>query len=202
MRRQPLRVTSWWHLLEESLVSQSSRTLKSDTRISHTHNRSRNACVRRERALKSQVCCWNEQERCLARDGRVFIAHTPKTSHWEGSAHFAVRPKYNSRSDRQEGNNYFDSIFFQLLEGWRSDHPGTKAGGLTGHLWRLDHPGIGTGGLTVYLKINFFHKSFSKDFNLFKIIDHSEIFTDQGERWCSLRILTRIRNLSKVTTID
>jgi hypothetical protein len=42
-------------LLEESLMPQSSRTLKSSTRISHTHNGSRKACVRKERALKSQV---------------------------------------------------------------------------------------------------------------------------------------------------
>jgi hypothetical protein len=130
MRRQPLRVTSWWHLLEESLVPQSSRTLKSGTRISHTHNRSRNACVRRERALKSQVYCWNGQERCLAWDGRVFIAHTTKTSHWEGSAHFTVRPKYNSRSDRQEGNDYFDSIF-SIVGGLTARPPWNKG-------WRFD----------------------------------------------------------------
>jgi hypothetical protein len=40
-------------LLKESLVPQSSRTLKSSTRISHAHNELRNACVRKERALKS-----------------------------------------------------------------------------------------------------------------------------------------------------
>jgi hypothetical protein len=42
----------------------------------------------------------------LARHGRVFINHTPKTSRWEDSTHFAVKPQYNSWSHRQEGNGY------------------------------------------------------------------------------------------------
>jgi hypothetical protein len=42
-------------LFEEILVPQSSITLKSSIIISHTHNGSRKACVRKERALKSQV---------------------------------------------------------------------------------------------------------------------------------------------------
>jgi hypothetical protein len=91
-RRQPPKVTSWWCLLEESLVPQSSRTLKSSIRISHTYNGSRKACVRKERALKCQVCCWNGQGGFLARDGRVYIAHTTKTSHWKDFAHFTIRP--------------------------------------------------------------------------------------------------------------
>jgi hypothetical protein len=36
-------------------VPQCSRTLKSSTRISHTYNGSRKACVRKKRALKGQV---------------------------------------------------------------------------------------------------------------------------------------------------
>jgi hypothetical protein len=107
MRRQPLRVTSRWCLLEKSLVPQSSRTHKSSTRISHSHNGSRNTCVRKERALKSQARCWNGQESYLAWVGRVFIAHTAKASRWEDSAHFAVRLQYNSRSDHHNGNSYF-----------------------------------------------------------------------------------------------
>jgi hypothetical protein len=91
-RRQPPRVKSRWRFLEESLVTQSSRTLESSTRISHTHNRLGKACVWRERALKSQVCSSNGQERYLARDGWVFIAHTQKTSRWKDDVHLAVRP--------------------------------------------------------------------------------------------------------------
>jgi predicted heme/steroid binding protein len=70
--------------------------------------------VLRERALKSQVCCSNGQERYLSRDGRVFIAHTSKSSRWEDSAHFAVRPSCNSRSDRQEGKGYLVRIFLTV----------------------------------------------------------------------------------------
>jgi hypothetical protein len=77
------------------------------------------------------------------------------TSHWKGSVHFMVRLKYNSWSDRQEGNDYFDSDFSLPLEVWRSDHPWwrpdhprTEDGGLTGHLWQLNHPGTGAGSLT------------------------------------------------------
>jgi hypothetical protein len=86
--------------------------------------------VRQERALKSQVCCSNGQERCLTQDGRVFIAQTPKTSSWKGSAHFTVKLKYNSRLDHQEGNDYFDSNFSIVVglavrppwnRSWRSD---------------------------------------------------------------------------------
>jgi hypothetical protein len=39
--------------------------------------------VRKERAPKSQVCSSHGQERYLARDGWIFIAHTLKTSCWE-----------------------------------------------------------------------------------------------------------------------
>jgi hypothetical protein len=39
--------------------------------------------MRKERAPKSQVCSSHDQERYLARDGWVFIAHTSKTSHWK-----------------------------------------------------------------------------------------------------------------------
>jgi hypothetical protein len=105
-RRQPPRVTSRWRFLKESLVPQSSRTLKSSTTILHTHNRSRNACVRKERALKSLVCYWNGQGSHLAWDGWLFIAHTPKSSRWEDCVHLAVRSQYNSWSDRHNSNDY------------------------------------------------------------------------------------------------
>jgi hypothetical protein len=62
---------------------------------------------KRERALKSQVRYSNDQERYLARDGWVFIAHTPQTSRWIVFAHLAVRPQFNLRSDRHNCNNYF-----------------------------------------------------------------------------------------------
>ena len=122
-KRQPPRVTSQWRLLEESLVPQSSRTLESSTRISHTHNGSRKACVWRERALTRQVCCSNGQEGFLARDGGVFIAHTPKTSRWKDSVHLAVRPQCNSRSDRPQCNGYFSNQIFDRWRSWRSDRP-------------------------------------------------------------------------------
>jgi hypothetical protein len=47
--------------------------------------------VRKERAIKSQVCISNGQERYLAQDGWVFIAHTPKTSRWKDFVHLVVR---------------------------------------------------------------------------------------------------------------
>jgi hypothetical protein len=171
--------------------------------------------------LKSQVCCSNGQESYLARDGGVFITHTPKTSRWEDSAHLAVRPQCNSWSDRQRDNGYFQIKFSTVGVGGGLTGPGgcqtviyTEARGLTGHPWWSDHPGTGargpTGpwwwldrqGLFWPPKIYFFGLRFSKVFNRFKFRDHSEIFTVQGEeRWCSLRILDniliRIMNLSK-----
>jgi hypothetical protein len=94
-----------------------------------------------------------------------------------------------------------------------------EAGRLTGHLWQPDHPGTGAGDLTEpwwrsdhqgqfwLLENILFQKRLCQGFQKFKFRDHSEIFTDQGEeRWCLLEILnnilTRIRNLSKMTTID
>jgi hypothetical protein len=119
-------------------VAQSSRTLESSTRISHTHNGSRKTCVWRERALKSQVCCSNDQESYLARDEGVFIAHTLKTSRWEDSAHLTVRPQYNSRSNCQRGNNYFQIKISTVRVGGGLTGPGdgqtaiyTGAGGQT-----------------------------------------------------------------------
>jgi hypothetical protein len=133
-RWQPPRVTSRWRFLEESLVAQTSRALKSSTRISHTHNGSRDACVRKEMALRSQVCYWNGQETHLAWDEWVYIAHTPKTSRWEDSAHFVVRRQYNSRSDCHNDNGY---IFKKIdhWTSWWSDRP----------WWWSDHPGIEAG---------------------------------------------------------
>jgi hypothetical protein len=157
-----------------------------------------------EMALKSQVCCSNGQESSLARDGGVFIAHTPKTSRWEDSAHLAVRPQCNLQSDRQRGNGYFQIKFLTVGVGGGLTGPGggqtaiyTGAGGLTGPWWWSDRQ-----GLFRPPKIYFFGQRFSKVFNRFKFRDHLEIFTDQGEeRWCSLRILDniliRIMNLSK-----
>jgi hypothetical protein len=43
-------------------------------------------------ALQSQVYYLNGQESYFARDGRLYIADTLKTSHWEESVHFVVRP--------------------------------------------------------------------------------------------------------------
>jgi hypothetical protein len=100
-----------------------SATKLKNTRISHTYNGSSNACVRREKALKSQAYYLNGQERYLTWDGWVFIGHTPKTICWEDSVHFTVGPQYNSWSNRQGCNCYFQ-IKFLTVGG---------AGGLTGH---------------------------------------------------------------------
>jgi hypothetical protein len=88
-------------------VPQSSRTLKSSIRISHTHNGSRKACVRKERTLKSQVCSlkWPREISCMRWMG-IYSPHS-KTSHWEDSTHLAVRPQFNSRSDHHSCNGYF-----------------------------------------------------------------------------------------------
>jgi hypothetical protein len=51
-----------------------------------------------------------------------YLAHTPKTSHWEDSAHLAVRTQCNSWSGRQRGNDYFQIKFLTIGVG----------GGLTG----------------------------------------------------------------------
>jgi hypothetical protein len=74
----------------------------------------------------------------LARDGGVFIAHTPKTSRWKDSAHLAVRPQCNLRSDRQRGNDYFQIKFLTVEVGCSLTGPGgsqtaiyTGAGGQT-----------------------------------------------------------------------
>jgi hypothetical protein len=80
------------------------------------------ACVRKERALKSQVCGSNGQECYLAQDGWVFIAHTQKNSHWEDSAHFTIKPQFNLRLDCHSCNDYFQ-IWNPIVGG---------AGGLTG----------------------------------------------------------------------
>jgi hypothetical protein len=154
-------------------VPQSSRTLESSTRISHTHKGSRKACVWRKRALKSQVCCSNGQESCIARDGGVIISHTPKTSRWEDSAHLAVRPQCNSRSDHQRGNGYFQIKFLTVGVGGGLTGPGggqtaiyTGAGDLTGQPWRSDRIGTGAGGLSA-VRAYFGHQksiSSAKDF--------------------------------------
>jgi hypothetical protein len=83
------------------------KSLKSSTKISHTHNRSRKTCVWSERALKSQVFYSNGQKRYLAWDGWVFIAHIPKTSRWKVSAHLAVKLQFNLWSDHHSYNGYF-----------------------------------------------------------------------------------------------
>jgi hypothetical protein len=67
------------------------------------------------------------------------MAHTPKTSHWEDSVHFVVRPQCNSLSNHQGGNSYKFENFQPLEEfvirpplvvvrprwnrGWRCDRP-------------------------------------------------------------------------------
>jgi hypothetical protein len=176
--------------------------------------------VKGEGSQKSSMLFKWPRALYLARDG-VFIAHTPKTSCWEDSAHLAVRPQCNSRSDCQRGNGYFQIKFSTVGVGGGLTGPSggqtaiyIGAGGLTGHPWRSDCPGIGAGGLIDPWwwpghqglfrppKIYFFGQRFSKVFNRFKFRDHSEIFTDKGEeRWCSLiildNILIRIMNLSK-----
>jgi hypothetical protein len=104
---------------------------------------------------KVKYAVQNSQECFLARDGGVFIAHTPKTSRWKDSAHLAVRPQCKSRSDRQRGNDYFQIKFSTVGGGGGLTGPGgsqttgyTGVGGLTGHPWRSDHLGTGAGGLT------------------------------------------------------
>jgi hypothetical protein len=140
---------------------------------------------------KVKYAVQNSQEGFLARDGGVFIAHTPKTSRWKDSAHLAVRPQCKSRSDRQRGNDYFQIKFSTVGGGGCLTGPGggqtagyTGTGGLTGHPWQSDRE-----HLFRPPKIYFFRQDFFKDFNRFKFRDHSEIFMDQGEeRWCSLGI--------------
>jgi hypothetical protein len=122
-------------------VPQSSRTLKSSTRISHTHNGSKKVYVRKKRALRSQICYWNDQESYLTRVERVFITYTPKTNNWEDSAYLSVRPQCNSWSDHQGGNGYnFKKI--DRWRCWRSDRPRIEVGGVTGPWWRSDRHGL------------------------------------------------------------
>jgi hypothetical protein len=72
--------------------------------------------------------------------------------------------------------------------GWQSDRP----------LVAVRLPGPISAAYNAFLQ-----RKFIQGIQQFKFRDHSEIFMDQGEeRWCSLRFLTRIRNLSKVATID
>jgi hypothetical protein len=121
----------------------------------------------------------------------------------------AVRPQCKSRSDGQRGNDYFQ-IKFSTVGG---------GGGLTGHPWRSDHPGTGAGGLTgpgggQTVSTYFGHqKSISSD-KIFSMIS-TDLNLETTQK--SLRtkeknggahsefldnILIRIMNLSKVTTIN
>jgi hypothetical protein len=63
-------------------------------------------CVWRNRTLKSQVCCSNGQEIYLARDVCVFIAYTPKISHWKVSTQLVVKLQFNLQSNYHICNCY------------------------------------------------------------------------------------------------
>jgi hypothetical protein len=91
--------------------------------------------VRKERALKSQVCCSNGQERCLAPIGGVFIAHTQKTSRCEDSVHSRLdRSVTHGQTNKEEMASAtrgqtakevttISSKKFDRWKSWRSDHP-------------------------------------------------------------------------------
>jgi hypothetical protein len=96
--------------------------------------------LQKERALKSQVCSSNGQERYFTRDGCVFIAHTPKTSRCEDSAHLAVRPQFNSHLDCHSCNDYFQFKILTVGGAGGQTVNNIEAGGLTNHLWQSDHP--------------------------------------------------------------
>jgi hypothetical protein len=176
-------------------VPQSSRIIKSSTRISYTHNGSKKACVMKEMALKGQVCCWNGQELSLAWDGRVFIAHTPKTSRSEDSTHFTIKPQCNSWSDHQGGNGYkFAKIdrwrsWRSDRPCWRSDCPEIEASGLTSPYWRLDRQGV-TRTLQDNLQQMNIHPVFFSNFS-----SHSKTLSFQGYQELSVK-------QEKVTTLS
>jgi hypothetical protein len=119
---------------------------------------------------KVKYAVQNSQEYFLAQDRGVFIAHTLKTSRLKGSAHLTVRPQCKSRSDRQRGNDYFQIKFSTIGGGGGLTGPGggqtagyTGVAGLTRHPWRSDHPGTGAGGLTAASTYFGHQKSISSD---------------------------------------